>query len=116
MDNLAAHKTERVRERIEERGYELLFLSLCSPDFSLIEETFSKIKGLLGRAKARARGRHSRGARGDHGPRCRKLLLSPWLPSAGPMVMKPVEGRETLGGHQSTFHGILDVARDEDRV
>ncbi len=50
MDNLGAHRSERVRELIEERGCSLLFLPPYSPDFSPIEEAFSKIKGLLRKA------------------------------------------------------------------
>lgn len=55
MDNLGAHRGERVRELIEERGCSLLFLPPYSPDFSPIEEAFSKIKALLRKAKARTR-------------------------------------------------------------
>lgn len=55
MDNLGAHKGERVRELIEERGCSLLFLPTYSPDFSPIEEAFSKVKALLRKAAARAR-------------------------------------------------------------
>ncbi len=47
MDNLSAHKGERVRELVEERGCELLFLPPYSPDLNPIEEAFSKVKGLL---------------------------------------------------------------------
>jgi transposase len=43
MDNLSAHKGERVRELIEGRGCELLYLPSYSPDFNPIEEAFSKI-------------------------------------------------------------------------
>jgi len=46
MDNLSAHKRERVRELIEGRGCELLYLPPYSPDLNPIEEAFSKIKGL----------------------------------------------------------------------
>jgi transposase len=56
MDNLGAHKGERVRKLIEERGCQLLFLPPYSPDFSPIEEAFSKVKALLRKAKARTRG------------------------------------------------------------
>ena len=52
MDNLGAHKGERVRKLIEERGCQLLFL----PPYSPIEEAFSKVKALLRKAKARTRG------------------------------------------------------------
>ena len=53
MDNLAAHKGERVRELIEGRGCSLVFLPPYSPDFSPIEEAFSKVKALLRKAAAR---------------------------------------------------------------
>jgi transposase len=56
LDNLAAHKGERVRELVEARRCELWFLPSYSPDFNPIEEAFSKLKGLLRRAKARTRG------------------------------------------------------------
>lgn len=56
LDNLNAHKKgERVRELVEARGCELLFLPAYSPDFSPIEEAFSKVKALLRREKARTR-------------------------------------------------------------
>ncbi len=55
MDNLSAHKGERVRELIEERGCELIYLPAYSPDFNPIEEAFSKIKGLIRKAEARTR-------------------------------------------------------------
>ena len=56
LDNLAAHKGERVRRLVEARGCELLFLPPYSPDFSPIEEAFSKLKARLRRAAARTRG------------------------------------------------------------
>jgi transposase len=55
LDNLSAHKGERVRELIEGRGCELLYLPSYSPDFNPIEEAFAKIKGLLRKSEARAR-------------------------------------------------------------
>ncbi|MGI8538773.1 MAG: transposase [Rubrobacteraceae bacterium] len=60
MDNrtgtpLSAHKGEKVRELIEERGCELLYLPSYSPDLNPIEEAFSKIKNLLRKAQARTR-------------------------------------------------------------
>jgi transposase len=55
VDNLNAHKGERVRELIEERGCELPYLPPYSPDFNPIEEAFSKIKGLLRKAQVRTR-------------------------------------------------------------
>ena len=41
MDNLGAHKGDRVKELIEARGAILVFLPAYSPDFSPIEEAFS---------------------------------------------------------------------------
>jgi len=56
MDNLlSAHKGEEVRELIEGRGCELLFLPPYSPDLNPIEEAFSKIKALLRKAQARTK-------------------------------------------------------------
>ena len=55
MDNLCAHKPARVRELIEGRGCELVYLPAYSPDFNPIEEAFSKIKGILHRAGARTK-------------------------------------------------------------
>lgn len=55
MDNLSAHKPARVRELIEGRGCELIYLPAYSPDFNPIEEAFSKIKGMLRQAGARTK-------------------------------------------------------------
>ena len=55
MDNLTAHKGERIRELIEHRGCELLCLPPYSPEFNPVEEGFSKIKALVGKAEARTR-------------------------------------------------------------
>jgi transposase len=55
MDNLSAHKGERVRALIESAGCELLYLPPYSPDISPIEEAFSKVKGLLRKAGTRSR-------------------------------------------------------------
>lgn len=55
MDNLRVHKSARVRQLIEEQGCQLLFLPAYSPDFSPIEEAFSKVKAFLRRMKARTR-------------------------------------------------------------
>jgi len=53
LDNLSIHKGARVRQLIEARGCELLFLPAYSPDCSPIEETFSKVKAHLRRVGAR---------------------------------------------------------------
>ncbi len=55
MDNLSVHKGERIKELIEERGCELLYLPPYSPDLNPIEEAFSKIKRILRKAEARSR-------------------------------------------------------------
>jgi transposase len=55
MDNLTAHKGDRVKELIEERGCELLYLPPYSPDFNPIEEAFAKIKAVVRKAEARTR-------------------------------------------------------------
>lgn len=55
MDNLGAHRGDKVRELIEARGCELLYLPPYSPDFNPIEEAFDKIKALLRKAAARTR-------------------------------------------------------------
>ena len=54
MDNLNAHKGERVRELVEEAGCELLYLPTYSPDLNPIEEAFAKIKAILRKAGARS--------------------------------------------------------------
>jgi transposase len=56
MDNLSAHKPTRVRELIESRDCELIYLpAYSSPDFNPIEEAFAKIKGMLRQAGARTK-------------------------------------------------------------
>ena len=55
MDNLTAHKGERIKELIDERGCKLLYLPPYSPDLNPIEEAFSKIKRILRKAEARSR-------------------------------------------------------------
>ena len=55
LDNLSAHKGERVKGMVAARGCELLFLPAYSPDFLPIEEAFSKLKARLRREKARTK-------------------------------------------------------------
>lgn len=47
MDNLAAHKASYVEQLLLRHGCQLLFLPAYSPDFSPIEQAFSKIKAFL---------------------------------------------------------------------
>ena len=56
MDNLGAHRPRRVRELVEQRGCELLYLPSYSPDLNPIEEAFAKIEHILRAACARRRG------------------------------------------------------------
>ncbi len=59
LDRLGAHRTEKVRELVEARGADLVFLpSYSSPDLNPIEEAFGKVKQLLVR-KAGARVREA---------------------------------------------------------
>ena len=56
MDNLSSHKGQRVREIVEGRGCELLYLPPYSPDLNPIERAFAKLKASLRRAQARTFG------------------------------------------------------------
>ena len=47
LDNLSAHKAPRIRQAIEAHGCSLLFLPPYSPDFTPIEQAFSKLKAIL---------------------------------------------------------------------
>jgi transposase len=55
LDNLGVHKASQVEEVAAERGARVLWLAPYSPDFSPIEQCWSKIKTLLRAAKARTR-------------------------------------------------------------
>ena len=55
MDNLGAHRPKRVRELIEQRGCELIYLPAYSPDLNPIEEALSKIKHILRKIGARTK-------------------------------------------------------------
>jgi transposase len=47
LDGLGAHRPSRIRELIESKGADLVFLPSYSPDLNPIEEAFSKIKQLV---------------------------------------------------------------------
>jgi transposase len=55
MDNLSVHRSAWVRELIEDSGCQLWLLPSYSPDFNpaSLEQSFSKVKNLLRRAKSR---------------------------------------------------------------
>ncbi len=55
LDGLGAHRTqEEVRELVQARGADLVFLPSYSPDLNPIEEAFSKIKALVCARRAHA--------------------------------------------------------------
>ena len=54
LDNLGAHRASRVEEVAASRGAQVLWLAPYSPDFSPIEQCWSKIKSYLRGAKARS--------------------------------------------------------------
>jgi transposase len=51
LDNLAAHKSERVEHMVKQAGCALVFLPAYSPDLSPIEEAFSKLKAFVRRCR-----------------------------------------------------------------
>jgi transposase len=81
LDNLSAHQADRIRQAIEARHCHLLFLPPYSPDFTPIEQAFSKIKAIQSHP-ARAGCAHQGGAsrsgwprhRGHYPTRCRGLV------------------------------------------
>jgi transposase len=55
VDNVGAHKPDRMRTLVEAAGCRLIFLPAYSPDLSPVEEAFSKIKTVVKAAAARTR-------------------------------------------------------------
>jgi transposase len=55
LDNLSVHKADSIRQAIAARQCELLFLPPYSPDYTPIEQAFSKLKARLRGLGARAR-------------------------------------------------------------
>ena len=55
LDGLGAHRTEKVRELVQARGADLVFVPSYSPELNPIEEAFSKIKALVRKEGARVR-------------------------------------------------------------
>jgi transposase len=53
MDNARIHRGEIVKEAIEQAGAKLIYLSPYSPEFSPIENFWSKVKAILKKLKAR---------------------------------------------------------------
>jgi transposase len=59
VDNLQVHSSDRAREAIEARGAQLWYLPPYSPDYTPIEEAFSKMKTFLRTAAPRTLEDHS---------------------------------------------------------
>jgi transposase len=55
LDNLSVHTAASIRQALAARGCELLFLPPYSPDFTPIEQAFSKFKAILRGLGARTR-------------------------------------------------------------
>lgn len=53
MDNAKIHQGEMVRELLEKAGAKLIYLSPYSPEFSPIENLWSKVKSILKKTAAR---------------------------------------------------------------
>jgi transposase len=53
MDNLPAHKSVRITQAVEDAGCELVYLPPYSPDYSPIENMWSKVKARLRKTAAR---------------------------------------------------------------
>jgi transposase len=53
LDGLGAHRPKKIRELIEARGADLVFLPSYSPELNPIEEAFSKVKALVRKEGAR---------------------------------------------------------------
>ena len=53
LDNLSSHKIAGIREAIEARGAQILYLPPYSPDLNPIEPAFSKYKAMLRKAAER---------------------------------------------------------------
>lgn len=47
LDNLSVHKAASIRQALAAHGCDLLFLPPYSPDFTPIEQAFSKLKAIL---------------------------------------------------------------------
>lgn len=54
MDNLSSHKVAGVRERLQQRGADVLYLPPYSPDLNPIEKAWAKLKQMLRATKARS--------------------------------------------------------------
>ena len=94
LDGLGAHRPQKVRELIEARGADLVFLPSYSPDLNPIEEAFSKIledkehsqEGPSTHSRGVERS-HSLGDLGAHARRRGRMVRPLRLPPTGSMLM-----------------------------
>ena len=86
MDNLSAHKGGRVKEIIEGKGCELLYLPPYSPDLNPIEQAWSKLKT---------------GLRAATGARSRESLEAALGPGLAAITPQDARGRFRLAGYQA---------------
>ena len=87
FDNLSSHLSPEVTAAIERAGASVLPLPPYSPDFSPIEEMFSKFKGFLRRVGARAK-EHLHDAIGDGLREVTPQDIFGWFRHAGACVMQ----------------------------
>jgi DDE superfamily endonuclease len=83
VDDLSAHKGGRVREIVESRGCELIYLPPYSPDLNPIEGAFAKLKARLRDGGSEPSGSHrsdGRGTRWHERQRRSRLLRALRLP------------------------------------
>ena len=113
MDNLSVHTSGWVRELIEERGCQLWLLPSYSPEMNPIEEAFSKVNGLLRKAKARTldalfevtAGALSAVSASD----ARGYFRGLWLQDAsGPLFMKTALDQQVCQLTQRSVDGVVD--------
>jgi DDE superfamily endonuclease len=79
LDGLGAHRTHRVKELVEARGADLLFLPPYSPDLNPIEEAFRGGEG----HRQEGRGANMRNARRDRGRGALGRHVPGWTRRAG---------------------------------
>jgi hypothetical protein len=93
MDNLSAHRPKRIRELIEQKRCELLYLPSYSPDYNPIEQAFEDQEPSSQGRSQEQRGigkSDSSGALGDHCRRRPGLLPQCGIPSCGPTVKRAI--------------------------
>ena len=92
LDNLVAHKSEKVTELVQARGCELLYLPPYSPDLNpaSLEEAFSKVKGILRKA----------------GARTREAVIKALRAASSAVTLGDARGYFEHGGYSSTVHPL----------